>query len=549
MHQSLLSTIRHRFRKPVVPAFILATAMVTGAACTETDPTKPATWIARLDRTNAKDVADAARELRKMRAKEAVPALVPLLKHEDANVRDEAAYALLEIGDASAVQPLIDAVDLNSRIKGIGRANMRIAEALGELGDKAAVPALLKMTSARDDLVRLSAVGALGKLKDPNSISTLVRFVDDEHAPPLITKKAIEALGTMRAADSVPSLLRALVLERKGVSFYLESSYALFQIGQPAVKPLIELAADQNKEYAAWADESNRRAAGYLSKAAVVLSDLGAKEAVPTLVKLLTWEDPDGNPVFEMLVRGTAAEALGRLRAPEGAAGIAAQIDIDEANIREKYAYALAQIGDTRQLPRLAAAARKGSWSARKSAITGLALLGDGKQKATLEAIIKQEAPEAAFKSCMSEPGSPMESQAAKTARCETQKVERPKFLQEELARLLSADECGTQAACWVGKLESDNARVRERAAYELGKLQDPSTLPALQKAARDEHLLARRAAYIALDWFAVNPATKSAAKAAYEPLFKQLEEEEGRAHTKVVNEDLRRVVWKLGQI
>lgn len=546
MSRPQTSPFSPRSRVSLALAAILALTLAAGTGCSETDPSKPATWISKLDRKDSKVVADAARELRKMKAQEAVPALIPLLSHEDANVRNEAAYALMEIGDPAAVKPLIDAIDLQSRAKGMERANTRIAEALGSLGDKQAVPALLKMTSSRDDLVRLAAVASLGKLRDDKAVSTLLRFVDEEHTPPLITKRAIEALGHIQAAEAIPALLRAMVLERKGVSFYLEASYALFQLGDLAVQPLIDLASGKNKEYETWAAEHNRAAAGYLSKAAVVLSDLGAQQAAPSLIKLLTWEDPTGNGVFELLVRGTAAESLGRLRVKEAAAPIAAQITVEEANIREKYAYALALIGDTRQLPRLSAATSNGHWSARKSAITGLALLGSGAQKGTIEAIIAKESPDAIFKSCMAEPGAPMEGEAMKTARCEKQKADRPKFLQEELGRLLAGEECKDQATCWVGKLSDENPRVRERAALELGKLGEASAVPALAKAASDDHLLARRAAFIALDLLSGKPEAKAELKKVVEPLKKQLVEEAGRAHTKVVNEDLRRVVWKL---
>jgi HEAT repeat protein len=530
-------------------AALVTLAAVALGGCEDNDPKKPGVWIGKLGGKNAKEVIDAARELRRMRAKEAAQPLVPLLRHEDPLVREEAAYALLELGDPAAVQPLIDAVELASNAKGIGRANSKIAEALGVLGDRKATPTLLKMTETKDAFVKLAAVTALGRLADPAGVPALIRLVENESTEPLVTKRAIIALGELKAVQSLPSLAKALVMERAGVSFFVESSYAMFQIGNPAALALSAIMDGTDKPYLAWAEERRRDPAGYLSKAAVVLGDLGDPAAIPSLVKLMKWEHPAGNDVFRMLVVSKAAEALGRLRAREGAAAITAQLSIEEANIREIFAVALAHIGDPAALPKLEAAAKKGSWTARQAALTGLALLGNGKNRAVFDAATKAEQPADAVKHCLAEEGSPAETDEMKAARCEKERTNRPKFLAEELARLLVADECKADLACWSGKLKDPNVRVRERAAYELGKLKDPAAIPALVTACRDTELPSRRAAYIALDWFARNDAARDALLKARDPLATQLDEEKDRAHTIVVNEDLKRVVWKLRQL
>lgn len=529
---------------------VAASLVVAAPACKPTDPNDPQTWISQLADKDQKKVTDAARELRKLKAKESVAALVPLLKHESGDVREEAAYALMEIGDASAVQPLIDAIDLGAGGKGADRANRKIAEALGALGDKKATPTLLKMVQgSKTDIERLAAVDALGQLKDTAAAKTLIRLVEDGQTAPLITKRAIIALGNMRAQESIPALTKAMVIERRGVSFFVEASYALFQIGAPSAVAVSAILTGDDKSFATWAEENNRAAAGYLSKGAIVLADLGDKSAVPSLVKLASWQDPNGNDVFQMLVRGTAAEALGRLRAAEGAKVIADQVAIDEANIREKFAIALAHIGDKSALPKLEAAAKKGTWSARSSAITGLALLGDGRHKGVIEAAIQEQTPDNAVKNCLTEEASDGEPAALREARCERQRTERPKFLQEELGRLLAAEACGADLQCWQGKLKDTNPKVRERAAYELGKSGTAEAVEILAASTKDEDLGARRAVYIALDWLTASPAAQAALKAKGPQLTAQYEEELPRAHTKIVNEDLKRVVWKVQQL
>ena len=57
--------------------------------------------------------------------------------------------------------------------RGADRANAKIAEALGDLGDTKATPELIKLTDAKNDMIKLKAVESLGKLKDLKATATL----------------------------------------------------------------------------------------------------------------------------------------------------------------------------------------------------------------------------------------------------------------------------------------------------------------------------------------------------------------------------------------
>src|SRR6185312_16012397 len=138
----------------------------------------------------------------------------------------------------------------------------------------------------------------------PQSTSALIALVDNESAPPLVTKWAVTALGDLRSTDAIPVLAKALVMERHGISFFVESSYALFQIGKPAVPKMVGLLDGSDKEYVSWAETERRAAAGYASKAAIVLGDIGDPSAIPGLVAALKWKDPTDNSVWENLVHG-----------------------------------------------------------------------------------------------------------------------------------------------------------------------------------------------------------------------------------------------------
>src|SRR5438270_651212 len=160
------------------------------------------------------------------------------------------------------------------------------------------------------------------------AVQELRRLKANPVAPPILIKKAIVSLGQLGDPAAIPALMHGLVLERQGVSFLPESSFALFLIGPPAVEPLMKIAQDQDAAYVAWAKENNRAPAGTYAKAALVLGDLGDARAIPVLLEKLRYKDPDPLPgtarLLTNLVRQFAANALGRLRAREAAAAILA---------------------------------------------------------------------------------------------------------------------------------------------------------------------------------------------------------------------------------
>ncbi|MGZ6142122.1 MAG: HEAT repeat domain-containing protein, partial [Myxococcales bacterium] len=292
-------------------------------ACKAADPGDPQTWIKQLQDSDPKVRVKAVQELRKLKAKQAAPLVAGLLK--DPLVKEDAALGLQDLGGPEQVQPLLDAVDTtvgagsDQATRVANRTNAKIAEALGNIGDPRAGPTLLRLARANDDFVRLTAVQALGAVHARDAVPELAHIVDDPAAPPLLIKKAIVSLGQIGDPAAIPPLTHGLVIERQGVSFLPESSFALFLIGQPAVDPLMKIAQDQDPAYLAWAKENNRAPAGTYAKAALVLGDLEDARAVPVLMAKLKYVDPDPVPgtsrLLTNLVRMFAANALGRLRA------------------------------------------------------------------------------------------------------------------------------------------------------------------------------------------------------------------------------------------
>src|SRR2546430_9058644 len=189
-------------------------------ACRSRDETDPETWIRRLDERDAKVRIQAVQQLRKLKAKQAAREVAALLK--DPLVKEDAALALEDLGGRGQVDALLDAVDTtvgagsDAAARAANRTNARIAEALGNIGDPRAGPALLRLAPATDDPVRLAAVEALGNVKATEAIPELSHIVDDAAAPPLLIKRAIVALGQIGDPAAIPPLTHRLVVGRQG---------------------------------------------------------------------------------------------------------------------------------------------------------------------------------------------------------------------------------------------------------------------------------------------------------------------------------------------
>jgi HEAT repeat protein len=83
-----------------------------------------------------------------------------------------AARALGRIGDARAVEPLMNAMG-----KSGGDLGVYIAEALGDLGDRRAVPILLEVAKKGDEPALRSAIETLGRIGDPAAVPALIELL------------------------------------------------------------------------------------------------------------------------------------------------------------------------------------------------------------------------------------------------------------------------------------------------------------------------------------------------------------------------------------
>jgi HEAT repeat protein len=151
-------------------------AVVNKEIAAETKAAAPATAAAPVA---VSPTAPAAKAPVAPAPKASAAPLIADLRKSDADIARDAATALGALGDASAVQPLIDTV-VNA--DGYFHAVVRAAAAasLGQLRDARAVPALI--VAVRDTIAEPSteAIRTLGAIGDVRGVEVLVQVIRNE---------------------------------------------------------------------------------------------------------------------------------------------------------------------------------------------------------------------------------------------------------------------------------------------------------------------------------------------------------------------------------
>jgi len=531
----------------------LCAVLLALPACHKADPNSIEDQVGILKATNKtiKEKERACENLRKIGKKEAVPGLIEALKVVPTKVKSDVAQVIGDLKDPSAIPALGEAMDLavgsgtDKMTIEANEANKYIARALGDIGTKDAVKPLVQMLmKTRDNYVRIEAMAALAKLKDPSAVDALSEVATDEKLETLINKKAIMALTEINDPKALPVYLKMSFAERKGVSFYPESSFGVFMLGDAAKDRLLSLIKGEDKEIMEWAKGREILIPAIYAKSAQMECDLQDKRAVEPLMKLLKFEDD--NPMYRLAVRMNAADALGRMRSKEAAPAIAAMLTEEEANTRGAYMRSLVQIGDKSILPKMVECGRQGSWSAREFCALGLALLGTSAEIKAFDSYIKDE-PKLFKKECND--GVYGEVDCAKEEQANIEN--RTKVLNGYKKALETISACQDDK-CIEQALGNADPIVRERAAYELGRRMAAGSLPALfatiKKSVDDKvDLNPRFAAICSVDWIASgDPAAMKAAKQETNALKALVAVEKAKTLTMRIAEEVMRLAIKL---
>ncbi len=145
-------------------------------------------------------------------------------------VERAAVRAIGEIGDEKGVAPLMELMD--SGREGLVEA---IAEAMGRIRSKLCIPTLTDLLSHADVGIRKLAVEGLGAIEDPSCIEAVARLGGDPAES--VREAAARALGRIDTVDSIAPLLRFLADPDERVSEAAVES--LLAIGREAVEPVV----------------------------------------------------------------------------------------------------------------------------------------------------------------------------------------------------------------------------------------------------------------------------------------------------------------------
>ncbi len=325
----------------------------------------------------------AAAALRAFDDVHAIEALITALKDEDQDVRCVAATSLGEIGDQRAVEPLIAVFELRDF------ASSYAAKALGKIGDPRAVELLIAALNDENWDYRFSIAEALGRIGDPRAVEPLRTLLNDEDGN--VRKSVILALDNLGWYPAN---------QKDGASYWaIHGEWEIpFELDSMSVTQLITVL---------YHPESEMRQA-----AAQKLGQDGDPRAVEPLIVALKDNDLDegvhqsavealgkiGEPAVEPLIAtlkdrnfpsSYAIEALGQIGEPAVEPLIAAFMDEDFPSAYA--ALALGEIGDLRAVEPLIAALKDKDKARRTAVAEALGQIGDPRAIEPLIAVLVDE--------------------------------------------------------------------------------------------------------------------------------------------------------------
>ena len=309
---------------------------------------------------------------------ERVDNLIYDLHHKNWKVRQEAAKALGDIGDPSAIEPLITALKDEDKY-----VRIKAAEALGKIGTPYAIEPLITALKDEDKYVRGEVAEALVKIGKP-VVEPLINVLRNEDSG--VQWGAAEALVKI-GKPAVEPLINVLRNEDSGVQW--RAAEALGEIGDTlAINPLINVLRNNNsyvQESAAEAlDKLGWKPKDDIEKAIYFI----AKKRWDECVEL---DKPAVEPLIVTLkenkhraIRKKSAEALGKIGDTRAIKPLINALMDKQSDVQRFAAEALGKIGDTRAIKPLINALRDSN--VRLTAGEALLKIGCGIE--TLKSII-----------------------------------------------------------------------------------------------------------------------------------------------------------------
>ncbi|MCP4616108.1 MAG: protein kinase, partial [Bradyrhizobium sp.] len=289
---------------------------------------------------------------------EGVPALLWLSVGKSRTVKDDAAKAIIELGDKS-IRTLERALeDRSSEIRA------QSARFIVALNNRDSLPRLWPM--ARDDSARVRAVvaAALGTMADTRSIEALERMMRDRSSQ--VRAETVESLAKIGGAEAADAVAPGLRDRSSGVRD--KTTVALVGMGEAALGALRKALKSKDEDFRV--------------RAAKVAGGIDAPDAVDVLLSALDDTAPK--------VRKTAVEELGRQGRARATPSLLRMLNDATTDVRVAAVEALATIGDRTALDDLIDVLKENRTEVRIAACAAIAKFGglvakDALTRASLE--------------------------------------------------------------------------------------------------------------------------------------------------------------------
>jgi len=411
------------------------------------DPNDPMTWAKDLKNLRTqKEALDHLANMDVDKARPAVPALIAL--YQDTK-RPEHLEALARYKDERTKPIMIEALDYSdddfdrATIAAGVLADMKATDAVDPLIAAATKPLPIK---SRANNAKLAAIRALVRIGDKKAVPALVKILGTsaDEQDFVLNQKAALGLAELRDPSAIPALLKGLFMTGRGANIFQECRLALVRIGQPAIDPLIELFQRKNKDIEEMGKQLkfDEVTPGVIPfKAASLLGDLRARKAVPTLQAGLKEKQQGGEHTAIVI-------ALGLIGAPSGVDTLIGVLKDGKAepSVRVSAADALYLSGDRRAVPTLLEIAKSGYVTVQGQKASDL--------RATAAIDLSRIAGPETFDAFKALADKEKDAEGA---------------FGMALDRMLVAKECGNDLACYGKKLNDPQWTRAEKAAFAIG--------------------------------------------------------------------------------
>jgi len=235
-------------------------------------------------------------------------------------------------------------------------------KAIGEMGDRGNLPLLIPALKDPETFVRFFAVESLGQLGGDEAVKLLMAAGSDPD--PMVRVAAVKAIDAMQDSDRL-------------LAFFVgdtEATVRMFALAGQARRGKEDALAQLLALARARPDDPGAPAA---------LGESKNRVAVAPLTEMLA--------STEAPMRMFAAEALGKIAAPESRPHLVAALKDAEATVRAAAATALGKIGDASVASHLAEALKDADPVVRVSAAEGLAAFGQVEMDAYKDALRNED--------------------------------------------------------------------------------------------------------------------------------------------------------------